>query len=210
MGQDLTLVYNRRPREEALKKWPFPKIPFGIWWRWGKPYVHQYIIGFCGKIYPVLRISGNGSEGVICHSLAEVDEFVDTNYSRKAAEEYRSTLRKVPRTRYWPTYERRDIYAKFFEECVAQQNAFGQLFIDNRSPIFVAEYDGRDPKIVFDAPLKSHDFFRIFDTFTAFQEIAMFFGGMAVPLKPIPEISDKDMVGIKGFNKWSFRKEPKR
>jgi len=33
---------------------------------------------------------------------------------------------------------------------------------------------------------------------------------MAMPDKPIPEVSDADMVIAKGFNKWSFRKEPRR
>lgn len=42
------------------------------------------------------------------------------------------------------------------------------------------------------------------DTFTAYQELEMFFGNLARPNKPIPEILDKDMVSIKGFDKWSF------
>jgi hypothetical protein len=36
----------------------------------------------------------------------------------------------------------------------------------------------------------------------------MFMSNLAVPLKPVPEISDKIMVDIKGFDKWSFRKPP--
>ena len=33
-------------------------------------------------------------------------------------------------------------------------------------------------------------------------------GGLAVPLKEIPEVPDKIMVGIKGFDQWSFRNPP--
>jgi hypothetical protein len=29
-------------------------------------------------------------------------------------------------------------------------------------------------------------------------------------MKPIPEISDDDMRDVKGFDKWSFRKEPSK
>ena len=47
------------------------------------------------------------------------------------------------------------------------------------------------------------------DTFTAYQELQMYFGALAQPNKPIPNVSDKDMVSIKGFDKWSFRKRPK-
>ena len=36
----------------------------------------------------------------------------------------------------------------------------------------------------------------------------MFISNLAVPLKPIPKIDDKTMAEIKGFDKWSFRKEP--
>jgi hypothetical protein len=43
---------------------------------------------------------------------------------------------------------------------------------------------------------------------TTYQEIAMFLGGLATPQKPIPVPSDKDMVSIKGFDRFSFRKEP--
>jgi len=56
--------------------------------------------------------------------------------------------------------------------------------------------------------LKGLDFFKVIDTYTAFQELQMFLGGMARPNKPIPQVPDKDMVSIKGFDKWSFRKPP--
>jgi hypothetical protein len=38
----------------------------------------------------------------------------------------------------------------------------------------------------------------------------MFMCNLAVPQKPIPEVSDADMVVAKGFDKWSFRKEPRK
>jgi hypothetical protein len=56
--------------------------------------------------------------------------------------------------------------------------------------------------------LKDFEFYRKIDTYTAFQELAMFWGGLAQPNRPIPDVTDKDMVTAKGFNKWSFRKEP--
>ena len=52
--------------------------------------------------------------------------------------------------------------------------------------------------------LEGPGFFRLFDTYTAFEEIAMFLGGLAVPLKEIPEVPDKIMVGIKGFDQWKL------
>jgi hypothetical protein len=65
--------------------------------------------------------------------------------------------------------------------------------------------------MAWNACLKDLEFFRIVDPYTAFQEIAMFLGGLAVPLKPIPHVDDKTMVEAKGFDKkWSFRKEPQK
>ncbi len=66
----------------------------------------------------------------------------------------------------------------------------------------------REYKIVYNACLKELDFFKVIDTYTAFQELQMFMGGMARPNKPIPHVSDKNMVSIKGFDEWSFRKPP--
>jgi hypothetical protein len=56
-------------------------------------------------------------------------------------------------------------------------------------------------------PLK---FVRVFDPYTAYQEIYMFVCNTAMPDKPIPKVSDADMVTAKGFDKWSFRKEPRK
>ena len=47
----------------------------------------------------------------------------------------------------------------------------------------------------------------VVDPYTAFQEIAMFLGGMAMPLKPIPHLSDEIIAASKGFDKYSFRKD---
>lgn len=67
------------------------------------------------------------------------------------------------------------------------------------------------PWIEWNACLKDVDFFRVFDPFTAFQELSMYYGGVLVhPNRPIPDVSDEDMVEVKGFDKkWSFRKPPK-
>lgn len=90
------------------------------------------------------------------------------------------------------------------------------IFRDNRVPVFVAKYYGRRSYLGFRHPiicnglLRELEFFRVFDPYTAFQEIAMHVGGvLGAPNKPVPEVSDKDMVSAKGFNEWSFRKPPR-
>lgn len=56
-------------------------------------------------------------------------------------------------------------------------------------------------------PLKHFEFFRVKDPYTAFQDIEMWLSNKAVPEKPIPTPDDKTMRDIKGFNKFSFKKE---
>jgi len=86
-----------------------------------------------------------------------------------------------------------------------------RLFKENRSPLFVAkERKYYDCLINYNAPLKDFEFYKIFDPHTAYQEISMYMYNFAEPMKEIPEISDETMAEIKGFDKWSFRKEPKK
>ena len=54
-----------------------------------------------------------------------------------------------------------------------------------------------------------YEFYKVFDSFTAFQEIQMFMGGvLGSGEKEIVEVADKYKIGQHGFDKWSFRREP--
>jgi len=106
-------------------------------------------------------------------------------------------------------YQRALGFKEFFEECEKQKEQHGKYF--EEFPIFVAHFGSgwrAERKIEYNACLKEYEFYRMVDTYTAFQEVAMFWGGLAQPNRPTPEVTDKDMVTAKGFNKWSFRKEP--
>ena len=107
----------------------------------------------------------------------------------------------------------RDDVEKLFNEFEAKKENYKELFIKEKCPVIVGEWCsphlGNPCKMIFNASLKDYEFFRVVEPYTAFQEIQMFMSNLAVPLKPIPEIPDKIMVDIKGFDKWSFRKMPK-
>lgn len=225
-GQDQTLVYFRARREVELDSATYP-FPFFRGWstfyhrRTQGATVAQHIVGFCGRIFPVLALSPSSrlatdSGAVFCHTLADVDSWIETHCRKREIQAY---LSKPRRWRLaddaWPRGQRRENFAEFFAVCAAKQSAFGSLFVDSRCPIFVASVSwvanthGLSTfKIVYNACLKELQFFRVIDTFTAFQELQMFLGAMAQPNKPIPNVSDKDMVSIKGFDEWSFRKPP--
>ena len=212
MGVDLETVYLRKKRRVELDTFPFPTF-------WCHPSSRQpvgfrvAIVGFCGKIYPALEVTYDWAKpSVFCYSVEEVDAVVGAHCRDKEIRSYRWRSQRGRRShwkdyRHWPNQQRRGFVVQFFNEC-AEQNRHEQFFRD--APIFVARYDRtNDMSITFNECLKPLGFVRVFDPYTAFQEIYMFMCNLAVPLKPIPEVSDKDMVTAKGFNKWSFRKEPR-
>lgn len=166
-------------------------------------------MGFCGKIYPALDIGKDryGSHDAWCFSLEEVDAFVDAHYNQREIDGYRGSKYKMNK-RWFGSYRRR-AFEKFFDQCKQQQTAFAEVFLLG-SPIFVASTTRWNPicEITHNDSLKDLDFFRVFDTYTAFQEIAMYLGSQAQPNNPIPNVSDRDMVVAKGFDQFSFRKDP--
>lgn len=220
-GQDQTLLYVRRPKKEEMSEFPFPSI---LDWgrRGGKaaPIIRQYIVGFCGRIYPVLHLHQTSwnyaTVEAVCHTLVEVDAFIESHYRDKEIEEYKTKLkRRHWRMRYWDSNLTRTSFEKFFNKCEEQKDAFAQMFLDHQCPVFVAHCQRPrwlgfkrwvEGEITWNGSLREHQFVRLFDPYTAFQEISMFMGNLAVPLKPIPEISDKTMAEAKGFDKFSFRK----
>ena len=100
-----------------------------------------------------------------------------------------------------------------------------QIFRELNAPIFIFDSDyGRsnlevkrysisnhNPKFFVNPILKDYEFYKIFDAFQAFQEISMFMGGvLGRGEKEIVEVEDKYKITQHGFDKWSFRKEPKK
>lgn len=210
--EDKKTLYIRNPLEgpqlDYRKDWPFPKLGF----HYRSIYVIKYIIGFCGKIYPLFKFEDYypNSKTTFCWNADQVDKYLLDNLEAKELKSYLEKPYRKFVNRTGKIYHRSDIDT-FFEECRKKQNSFLSLFEAQRSPIFVAErkesssYNEFD--MTYNAQLKPFQFFRIFDPCQAYQEITMFLNNLAIPLKPIPEIDDKTMAEAKGFNKYSFRKD---
>ena len=214
LGQDQGIVYIRK-RKDLFQVFPFPKCKAhtsSFFWL-ENLIVKETIIGFCGKIYPVIELAASHSPHqrkgeVLCHTLADVDAFVEANFKKKEIEGYKQTKGSI---RIWRRYSRRMYFEEWFEECRRKQDIFRNWFIDLRCPIFTVERPGGsrgESKMVLNARLTDRKFYKLVDTYSAFQEISSFVAGLAVPLKDIPKISDIDMRDAKGFDGWSFRKEP--
>ncbi len=157
------------------------------------------LIGFAGKVYPIVWHAGNTIQpSCLYKTIYEWHEHViDMEKSKK----------------YWQQkiskYDlNRDV--NHYNELIAGD--YSTLF--SRAPIWMTEgncYGGRYMnRLTLNPCLRGFDFAKILDPYTAFQNLRMWLSAQAHPEPPIPHIDDKTMAEAKGFNKWSFRKEPSK
>ena len=220
--QDRTLIYLRKAVESKIAgPFPFPIFTNGRnWgrWAWSRnnafPCFRQFIVGFCGKIYPVVQLSISEEITANCHNIADVDHFMKENYKEKVFRKYFYSTKLSFLEKFWGENLSRVHLEKWFNDVKIEQDKFLDIFMKNKCPIFIVSEGPLnhedDRSITINGCLKDLEFFRVIDPFTAFQEIDMFLANIAIPNHPIPKVSDKDMAEAKGYDKWSFRKEPKQ
>lgn len=201
-GQDRSLVYIRKKKEEDSFRLA---ATFGNYRSWQSECitVSQYIVGYCGQVYPALKLTADNGAEKFCYNLKGVDDFVQANFREKQIEDYRQKGRGKG---YWPWWLRRHDFERVFQKWEDAKGKYGDYFRDNHAPVFVV----KGKRVTYNGCLKEVEFFRVKDPYTAFQDISMYLGGLAAPEKPIPQVSDEVMAEIKGFDKWSFRKEPRK
>jgi hypothetical protein len=195
---DKSIVYNRIPHKVELKKWPFPRREQIYAQRTN---IEAHIIGFCGKIYPVLfvdisTVGYTDTKRHIVYNFSELETLL-TPYTKKISKWYKNPLGNAK---------------KFFDQCKQEQNKHTDVFQDGGAPVFVAQeskYRHSLSWVEYNTNLTPFEFYRVFDPHTAFQEIYMYLNNQAEPRKEIPHISDEIMAEIKGFDPpWSFRRPP--
>jgi len=159
---------------------------------------YLWLIGFCGRYYMVL------DTGVEYTGVNYNHEFF---YDEDSAVEY-----------YKNKLETDKISFRGFDligEC--KINPFSDLVEPFRvlnAPMFAIKMVDRyslfkSKKVIVNPILKEFKFYRLFDTFSAYQEIAMFLSGvLGWPENATVDISDTDMRDSKGFDEWSFKNLP--
>ena len=105
VGQDRTLVYLRKPKEIFVNNFPFYE-DHGKFYDF---YVSSLTIGFCGKLYPVLKI-----DETYCHNMEDVNSFVEKNLSKKEKEAYFNG-KKYKLFKYWTHFKREAEFKEFLE-----------------------------------------------------------------------------------------------
>jgi len=222
MGIDKTIVYNRHTVEnDDCKKFPkefkcklhysddeskfIDLCSYGIDSDKTKKYkeVDVFFIGFCGKIYigwKFYYLIGNG-----IHEKMKYDIVYDIDVAKKYIKDNR-----------WGSGNLNDILNH-----IKNYNPI-ELFRENNTPIFIYDshidridldkyYGSNNQRFIINPVLKEYKFYKVFDTFSAFQEIQMFISGvLGSNEKDIIEVEDKYKIAQHGFNKWSFRREPSK
>lgn len=63
--------------------------------------------------------------------------------------------------------------------------------------------------VIINPQLKTRQFFKAADAYTAYQELDMWISGtLSYPQNAMVMLDDKSMIAKHGFDKWSFRKQP--
>jgi hypothetical protein len=201
MGQDDEIVYVRK-REESSKR-----VTGWYHGRHDRFVERVYLIGFCGKIYPLITLTRIVREGtynnrwnseeetVFCYSVEDLNECVE-----------RFGIRSGKNSRRYEYSEHSRMAKNFTANWIKDRKNW---WYDYKTPIWVEcirSGDRTEPSLVINPCLKDYKFFRVFDAYTAFQEINMFVGGvLGTAGADTVEIGDEYRLAGHGYNKESFR-----
>jgi hypothetical protein len=212
-GIDKECVYNRERQEIELDRFKL-RLPYsreGTFSNGITILAEPAIIGFCGKIYPLVIITFTGGPLPIkSEFLYSAEEYIDFM-------EYRfGGLDKDRRWYGWMArgdlrYEKgaRDFFESDFKD-------LEKTFLEYKTPIFSITEARNKLTLIINPRLESLYFMKMVDPATAFQDIYMYKAGvLGNTEKEIAVISDKDKLKQHGFDDKSFKtvkgdKKPRR
>ena len=217
MGRDDTIVYIRHTEKIELDKTLtdevkelFDNIPSRTY----SPEIGCFFpvfFCFCGKIYLAYRFqismdNYTKSVDLMLYSVKDMEDVIEkyemTGWDR--------TERRWDKVSFY--YKRKflkenveEAFKKYSGETVTNFN------ITYKTPVIVIEHPDRHAgfNFVLNPVLREYDFMRLFDPYTAFQEISMYLGGVLGNVEPpMLEVDEKTKISQHGYDKWSFRRMP--
>ena len=177
---------------------------------YNKKYPHDayFIVGFCGKLYIGWKFYSNDDQtneyDNVLTTLTYDFDFIKTILEPKGW--WNNNLQD--NIDYIINYNAMELFRNLNTPCFIYDEDFGRTHVDlNRRNSWNWSNDKR--KFIINPLLKDYEFYKIFDTFKAFQEVSMFMGGvLGAGEKKIVEVADKYKITQHGFDyKWSFRKD---
>lgn len=169
----------------------------------GRVSLSPFLVAFAGKLYPGVRchVTGSAADNPPSQSTAEiVYEFDslkrfctarDVDLDKKGLFDRRSQAQR---------------FEAFF--ALTGSDRCGAMLVEHGIAIAVAT-EGRPGCVLVNPPLKTFEFFRVFDAWQAYQELDMYLGALSAPdTKPPVQVADADRIQQHGFDRQSFRKRP--
>lgn len=243
-GVDPNIHYIRNIRSINNRYYPFPKISNRlhslsnvyssnkiIGKELSNWYIYDGVIGFCGDIFPFLKITvspqnydrdikskfekygisvpspvGSLFEKFI-YKIEHFDDFVNKFLSEQFKKEYYGD-----KTKYPAQFSRKFLTNSWNEvERIKEKTKeiYSKLFSyeDNKKNILCPIFTCNGKEYIYNDILRHFEFFKVKDVNTAYNEIYNYMANIAIPLKDIPPIDNETMIEIKGFDKkTSFRK----
>lgn len=210
VGIDKTIVYERHPIEFNIRE--TNNIPdvfkYKRTYDWKNPFrllnhirtirseydYGYFIVGFCGKSYIGFKQIKKSKQLLNNNKLEYVPESVFITYDLN---EFINVYEKTQKR------ELGDDVVNYYND-IKNINAL-EINRQYNTPIWIYEKE----HFYVNPKLSDFDFYKVFDAFTAFQEISMFIGGvLGNKEKDVIQVSDKNKIEQHGFDyKWSFRKE---
>jgi len=172
----------------------------------------RIVVGFCGKVYQCYVMGADVTpyqQSTIritscCYDALSVKNFIEGYGAKETIKNFYSKphLWRSEGIKYATVQRRFDEWKpdKYFDE-----------FIKLKAPLFVVDRCnmGREIRMTINLELTIFQFYKVVDPYTAFQEIAMFIGGVLGVGEPFMiEIEDKYKIEAKGFNDQSFKTRP--
>jgi len=218
-GKDKAIGYTRNPTEFELTRkeaedFGFEKID-RLYLSKGYVTGTITIIGFCGMIYPVIYYNYIGQDSVqqipsrYCYSNDDVRRFL----RYKSLKKYREEYIKEKRMYYWRGSGNNSTekeVLKYFKK-YRGSDKFSEVFLKYDTPIWIYKPEVHGGKLTINSSnLGKYDFFKIFASYQAFQELNMYLAStLAKEIEPDPDnVPDEYLAKAKGFDNWSFRKQP--
>lgn len=189
------------------------------------PALNWIFIGFCGKIYPCIRVyypmdSITGKDNIFyCYSAQEI---IDSITERKL-EGWKQLINDGLKTSPKGSSNFNRNHQVNFKAIQTYFDDYTGIDIGNESfhkfktPLFLIKTDRTyngwfrsiELTITLNPCLKDVSFFKVKDPYTTFQDIDMFFSGVLGNTEvDTVQINDTDMRDAKGFNNGSFKTRP--
>lgn len=209
-GVDQDVFYIRENKEEKLDKNPYPSIKKSH----GLNYeISIKILGFCGNLYKVICATYQGQSNGVKNYLDQEYFYSIDSFKKFAEEEGIEIDWNQSKRRSWLSFW--DFkYGRDFEKYYANLDlsSFSHIFATYQVPLFLySQGSGGYYYLEQNPSLKNLAFFKEKDVFSCYQELYMYVSGVLNRKESeMVKISDKDKIHKHGFNKYSFRKMPKK